>query len=192
MKRCDFIRKIEENPIIPAIKDDGWLRASLKADADVVFVLYGDIGSVVKIVQTLKDSGKIAIVHIDLISGLQPKEVALDYIRNYTLADGIITTKYNLIPHARELGLNSILRVFLLDSTALSTLERNCRSDSQQPDIMEILPGALLPQVIRRIHDFCRVPVMFSGMITQKSEVLNALDNGAISTSTTNRQLWDA
>ena len=157
-----------------------------------MFVLYGDIGSIVKIVQTLKEAGKIAIVHIDLISGLQPKEVALDYIRNYTLADGIITTKYNLIPHAREIGLNSILRVFLLDSTALATLERNCRSDSQQPDIMEILPGALLPQVIRRIHDFCRVPVMFSGMVTQKSEVLNALDNGAISTSTTNRQLWDA
>ena len=45
MRRCDFIRKIEENPIIPAIKDDEGLRESLKADADVVFVLYGDIGS---------------------------------------------------------------------------------------------------------------------------------------------------
>jgi len=191
MRRYDFIHKIEENPVIAAIKDEEGLEACLKTDIGVIFILYGDIGSIVGIVNRLKEGGKTAIVHIDLISGLQPKEVALDYIRNYTKADGIITTKYNLIPHAREIGLNTILRMFLLDSTAISNFERNCASNALQPDIMEVLPGALLPEVIRKIHDFCRVPVMFSGMITTKAQVLNALDNGAIATSTTNQKLWN-
>ncbi len=190
MKHYEFIQSVEANPVIAAIKDDEGLEECLRSDIGIVFILYGDIGSIVDIVRRLKDAGKIAMVHMDLISGMQPKEVSVDYIRKYTGADGIITTKYNLIAHARELGLNTILRIFVLDSTSMETLERSGRADSVQPDIIEVLPGTLLPDVIQRLNAICRVPVMVSGLITAKSEVYNALKNGAISISTTRRALW--
>ena len=130
------------------------------------------------------------MVHMDLISGLQAKDVSVDYIRNYTEADGIITTKFNLIQHARDIGLNTILRMFMLDSTSMDSFEKNGRSESVQPDIVEVLPGTLLPEVIQRLNRLCRVPVMVSGLITAKAEVYNALKNGAVSISTTNQALW--
>ncbi|MBR3007049.1 MAG: glycerol-3-phosphate responsive antiterminator [Stomatobaculum sp.] len=192
MRHSDFIRIVEDNPIIAAVKDDEGLEECLRSDIGVVFILYGSIGSIIDIVKKIKRSGKLALVHMDLVSGMQAKDVSVDYIRNYTEADGIITTKANLLPRAKELGLNTILRTFVLDSTAMETLDRNSRPEAVQPDIMEVLPGTLLPDVIRQIVSSCRVPVMVSGLITRKSEVMNALKSGAVSISTTNRKLWDA
>ena len=192
MRHSDFIRIVEDNPIIAAVKDDEGLEECLRSEIGVVFILYGNIGSIIDIVKKIKRAGKLALVHMDLVSGMQAKDVSVDYIRNYTEADGIITTKANLLPRAKELGLNTILRTFVLDSTAMETLDRNSRPEAVQPDIMEVLPGTLLPDVIRQIVSSCRVPVMVSGLITRKSEVMNALKSGAVSISTTNRKLWDA
>ncbi|MDQ0151615.1 glycerol uptake operon antiterminator [Moryella indoligenes] len=190
MRHYEFVQAVEANPVIAAIKDDEGLEQCLHSDIGIVFILYGDIGSIVGIVKRLKDAGKVAMVHMDLISGLQAKDVSVDYIRNYTEADGIITTKFNLIQHARDIGLNTILRMFMLDSTSMDSFEKNGRSESVQPDIVEVLPGTLLPEVIQRLNRLCRVPVMVSGLITAKSEVYNALKNGAVSISTTNQALW--
>ena len=33
------------------------------------------------------------MVHVDLISGLSPKEVSVEYLKEHTEADGIISTK---------------------------------------------------------------------------------------------------
>ena len=183
---------VEANPVIAAVKSDEGLRHCLETDIGIVFTLYGDLGSIEGIVQQIKDSGKIAMVLIDLVNGMQPKEVSLDFIRNRTEADGIITTKYSLVQHAKSLELNTVLRMFMLDSTSMETLDRYSRQDSVQPDIMELLPGTLLPDVIRRANKICRVPVMASGLITRKEEIMNALKNGAISISTTNEKLWNA
>ena len=192
MKHHEFIQAVEANPVIAAVKSDEGLRHCLDTDIGIVFTLYGDLGSIENIVKQIKDAGKIAMVHIDLVNGMQPKEVSLDFIRNRTGADGIITTKYSLVQHAKNLELNTILRMFMLDSTSMETLDRYSRQDSVQPDIMELLPGTLLPDVIRRANQICRVPVMASGLISRKEEVMNALKNGAISISTTNETLWNA
>ena len=192
MKHHDFIQAVEANPVIAAVKSDEGLRHCLDTDIGIVFTLYGDLGSIENIVKQIKDAGKIAMVHIDLVNGMQPKEVSLDFIRNRTGADGIITTKYSLVQHAKNLELNTILRMFMLDSTSMETLDRYSRQDSVQPDIMELLPGTLLPDVIRRANQICRVPVMASGLISRKEEIMNALKNGAISISTTNETLWNA
>ena len=40
-------------------------------DIRVVFILFGDVCSIREIVKTIKDAGKIAMVHVDLISGLK-------------------------------------------------------------------------------------------------------------------------
>ena len=192
MKHHEFIQAVEANPVIAAVKSDEGLRHCLDTDIGIVFTLYGDLGSIENIGKQIKDAGKIAMVHIDLVNGMQPKEVSLDFIRNRTGADGIITTKYSLVQHAKNLELNTILRMFMLDSTSMETLDRYSRQDSVQPDIMELLPGTLLPDVIRRANQICRVPVMASGLISRKEEIMNALKNGAISISTTNETLWNA
>ncbi len=185
-----FIEKIEDNPIIAAVKDDEGLQTSLTTETGVIFILYGDICTIPDIVKKIKDAGKTAMVHVDLINGLSSRDIALDFIRRSTEADGIITTKSNLISHAKELGLNTILRYFVLDSMALVNIEKGARNGVVQPDFIEFLPGIILPEMIRKINSISRVPVIAGGLISDKSGVMNALSNGAVAISTTNQQVW--
>ncbi len=186
----EFVQKIENTPIIAAIKDDKGLEVCLKTDIEVIFVLYGDVCTIPSIIKKLKDANKVAMVHIDLIGGLSAKDVAVDYIKNNTMADGIITTKTNLIAHAKEIGLNTILRYFVLDSMALVSIENHAKPGVTQPDVIEIIPGVVVPKIIKRIDKISKVPVMAGGLITDKEDVMNALSSGAIAISTTNQDVW--
>ena len=112
----EFKDALEDSPVIAAIKDDNGLKECLKSDIQVVFILYGDICNIADIVDTVKQAGKMALVHLDLINGLSAKDVAVDFIKKYTKADGIISTKPALIKHAGEIGLTSVLRLFVIDS----------------------------------------------------------------------------
>lgn len=118
----EFKEAIEDSPIIAAIKDDEGLKKCLTSESRVIFILYGDICNIPDIVETVKSSGKIAMVHIDLIAGLSSKEIAVDFIQKYTRADGIITTKPALIKRAKELGLYTILRLLSLIPWLIRTL----------------------------------------------------------------------
>ena len=88
-----LMEQFEDCPVIAAVKDEEGLRACLDSEIRIVFVLYGDICSISGIVGRLKDAGKTVIVHLDLISGLSGKEIAVSFIHSTTAADGIISTK---------------------------------------------------------------------------------------------------
>ncbi len=187
----EFVEKIEAAPVVAAVKDDEGLARCLKSDVDAVFILYGDVCSISGIVDRIKDAGKIAMVHIDLITGLSSKDASADFIKMYTRADGIITTKPNLIPHAKEIGLATVLRYFVLDSMSLDSIEKQSRQRwSSQPDMIEILPGIMVPKMIRKICGKSRIPVICGGLIQEKEDVMNALTSGAAAISTTSSDVW--
>lgn len=184
----EFMQLFEDCPVIAAIKDESGLEACLSSDIQIVFVLFGDICSISGIVNRLKQAGKTVIVHLDLISGLSAKEIAVQFIREQTAADGVISTKPALIRQAKEQGLLTVMRFFAIDSMAYDNIRR--QSESVHPDIIEVLPG-LMPKVIRRICGEIRTPLIAGGMITDKEDIVAALDAGAISISTTNRKVWN-
>lgn len=187
----EFIQKLEANPVIAAIKDDLGLREALETECEIIFILYGDVCTIPQIVNSVKSAGKIAMVHLDLITGLNnTKEISVDFIKNNTQADGIITTKGNLIGRAKELGLYTVLRYFVIDSMALVNIEKQDRHGISQPDVIEILPGIVLPKIIKRVKDVSRVPVLAGGLISNRDDVMNALNNGVLAVSSTNQEVW--
>ena len=65
-----FIQVLEDNPIVAAIKDEAGLEAALRTEVGIIFILHGNICSLPKLVERIKLSGRMAIVHVDLIDGL--------------------------------------------------------------------------------------------------------------------------
>ena len=118
---------------------------------------------------------------------MSPKEVAVEYIKKSTKADGIISTKINLINKAKELGLFTVYRVFILDSRAIDGLIR--QENALQADFVEILPG-VMPKVTKHICEMIHIPVIAGGLIRDKEDVMQALEAGAMSISTTNQFVW--
>ncbi|MCI8296366.1 MAG: glycerol-3-phosphate responsive antiterminator [Lachnospiraceae bacterium] len=184
-----FFDLMETTPVIAAVKDDQGLKACCACeDIRIVFILYGDVCSIGRIVEQVKAADKTAIVHVDLIGGLSAKEVVVDFIRQATAADGIISTKPALIKRGKELGLFTTLRVFVLDSMAFENIQK--QMSVARPDTIEILPG-LMPKIIHRICRLVKVPVIAGGLISEKEDVVAALAAGAISVSSTNPRVWE-
>lgn len=182
-----MLELFEESPIIAAVKGREGLEHCLKSECKIVFVLFGTICDIAEIVGTLKNAGKIAIVHVDMIQGLSSKEVAVDYIHNNTHADGIISTKSTLVKHAKELGMYAIQRTFVVDSIALDTLKKQLMSF--RPDAVEIMPG-VMPKILKIMRDFTDIPLIAGGLLSDKKDVMAAFEAGVDAISATNEAVW--
>ena len=177
----------EISPIITAVKDEQGLEKALKTESPVVFLLFGNICNITGLVDQVKNSGKIAIVHVDLIQGLSSKEVAVDFIHQNTRADGIISTKAPLVRHAMDLGMIGGQRTFLIDSMALETTKKQLLTF--QPDFMELMPG-VMPKILKTVRGYTEIPLVAGGLISDKKDILAAFDAGVDAVSTTREESW--
>jgi glycerol uptake operon antiterminator len=182
-----LIEAVEESPIIAAVKDMDGLHKCFESDSRIIFILFGDICNIAEIINTIKEHDRLAIVHMDLVNGLSQKEISVDYLKNNTKADGIISTKVALIKRAKELKLYTIFRFFVIDSMAFENIKK--QTEAVGPDFVEILPG-VMPKVIKRICSLIPVPIIAGGLIADKEDVMSALSAGAMSISSTNPSVW--
>lgn len=179
-----------ENPMIMAIKDNKDLRECLKKDYDsnkIVFVLFGNIETIPLVVEKLKDKDKIVLVHEDLIEGLSSSYLSSSFIKKYTNADGIITTRSQNASYARRIGLLSVLRFFVLDSLSYENVKENIKKANC--DLIEILPG-VMPKILDDIEKRTSIPIVAGGLIRDKADVIDVLNVGAVAVSSSNYNVW--
>lgn len=187
MDKTELLELLADGPVIASVKDDAGLAAAVASDVSVVFLLYGDVLNISELVRRAHDAGKVVFVHLDLIEGLASREISADFVAKYTKADGVLSTKVTMTRRAKELGLVAIQRFFLLDSMAISNIEKHLSPECS--DMIEVLPG-LMPKAIRRVCGVTTKPVITGGLITDKEDVTNALSAGAVAVSTTNPGVW--
>ena len=184
----EFLDAIEANPIIAAVKDEQGLANCLRREElTVIFILYGDIRSIGNIVERIHQAGKIAMVHIDLVTGLSSKEVSVDYICEDVHADGIISTKKALLQRAHERGLLTVFQFFAIDTQAVISALDN--ANAIEPNFIEMMPGLLFRQ-IGQISSITHIPVIAAGLIKKEQEIHEVLAAGAIALSSSTRALW--
>ena len=75
---CDIL---EDCPVIAAVRDEESLERSFQSECSIIFVLYGDVCSIPDITERIKARGKTAMIHLDMIGGLDSREIAVDYSR---------------------------------------------------------------------------------------------------------------
>lgn len=185
--RHRFIDLLEQSPVIPAVKAEAALPCALACESRVLFLLGGDLLTIRRWISMVHEAGKLAVVHIDLVGGLAPKEVAVDWLQQQG-ADGIISTRPHLIRRGRELGMLTVLRVFAIDSKAVSNLGKE--TGMGMPDLIEVLPGTIY-KVIARLSRELPVPLIAGGLLADKADVTAALSAGALCVSASDPQLWD-
>ena len=178
---------LERTPVIPAVKEPETLDRALCHDGAAVFLLCGDILNIAGLVDRVHRAGKQAVVHGDLVAGLAPREIAVDYLRSCG-ADGIISTRPHIIRRGRELGMLTVLRVFAIDSMAVGNLQKE--TEMVTPDVIEILPGTL-PKIIEKLSGKLPVPLIAGGLMTDKCDIVSALQAGALCASTSEEALWE-
>ncbi|MCK5128869.1 MAG: glycerol-3-phosphate responsive antiterminator [Clostridiales bacterium] len=183
----NIISQLDSFPIIAALKDIESVKIAMNTTPRVCFILGGDIISAPKMVKALKIAGKKVFVHIDMIAGMGTDKAAVKYVARAWKPDGIITTRKNLIKCAKDEGLMTVQRIFLLDSTSIKS--GITMINNSKPDIVEVVPG-VISKAITEIKSSIHQQVIAGGMITDIQEVKSALKAGAKGISTSSKEIW--
>lgn len=176
---------LEASPVIAAVRDEGFA-AALASPVDMIFLFHSHILTVKDRVESAHKAGKSLFVHIDLSEGIARDRAGVAFLSKIGV-DGVISTKPSLLRFAKEMGLVTVQRFFVYDSQGVAGIEEVL--DSSDPDIIEILPG-VIGKIISRFSHEVSVPLIAGGLIETKSEVMEALQSGALAVSTGKEELW--
>lgn len=185
----DFVELLADSPVVAAVKETDDLQAAIDSDCRIMILMCGDLCSVSDMVERCKACGKIVILHVDLITGLEARTIYVDYVRRFTKADGVTSTRPAVVKYAKEQGLIAGLRTFVVDSRALAGLISGINNLSA--DYVEILPG-VSTSVIRKVRAATDLPLIAGGLIEEKTDIYAALSAGADAISTTRTALWQS
>ena len=180
----NIIDALERTPIIAATDSAGWQKAVM-SDVEVIFHLSANIMTIGNDIKKAKEHNKYIFVHIDLAEGIGKDRTGIKWLAELG-ADGIISTRAQLIRNAKDCGLTAIQRFFVLDSKGMGSISEMI--DTTRPDLIEIMPG-VIPKALS-IFSEKGIPVIAGGLIETKAEITAALSSGAIAVSTGKSNLW--
>ena len=175
------------HPVIAAARTEDAVARAAESPVAAVFLLGGSIANLKSMVKRVHDGGKYAFLHIDLAEGLGRDDAAVDWCVRELNVDGLISTRPQLIRKASEMGIITIQRLFLMDSSSFAHGQRLLKNTP--PDMAEVLPG-IAPKAVRQLCAALNKPVIAGGMITERCEILEALDAGALAVSVSDERLW--
>lgn len=182
--KVDFIKA----PIAAAIRTDRDFSAALRSQVDMVFMLHASIMTVRPCVKEIHSAGKKAFIHVDFAEGIGKDRAGLEFLAKQGV-DGILTTRTGIIKMAKDLGLITVQRFFVVDSHSVGTSLDSIRI--AKPDIIEIMPGVVTKK-IKTFSEVVDMPIIAGGIVETVEEVKAALDAGATVVSTGEVTLWDA
>lgn len=178
-KECDNLT------VIAAVTSEDALMKACKSGVEIIFDIAPNIEKIETYVSACQRYGKTLFVHIDLAEGVGKDKYGLKFLQKLGV-EGIISTRAGLIKAAKELGLKTVQRLFILDSHSIRTAESIVKT---APDMIEVMPG-VIPVAIKEIHEMIDIPIIAGGLVRTAQDVEIILDAGAVAASTSEEELW--
>ncbi len=177
----------EKRKVAAAIRTEEDFEAALNSDVNVLFLQNSTVLNIGEMIKRAHEKEKAVFIHMDFAEGIGKDRAGLKYVKMMG-ADGILTTKTALIRNAKDIGLTTVQRFFIVDSHSVDTAVESIKIAA--PDVVEIMPGV----VDKKIAEFAEkvdTPILAGGLIEFEYEVDKALMAGAKAVSTACRKLWN-
>ncbi len=187
MIKQEFLRLASQFPVAAAMKSNDDMQVALESDAVLLFLLKGDAFQLAPFVAQAHQRRKGVVVHVDLVSGIGKDRAGIQYLRQMGV-DAIITSRSQLVSAGRAEGLTTIQRLLLLDDSALDTGVRTIARAA--PDVVEILPGIIFPDVAQTLQRLLPGPFIAGGFIRTAADVARVQAAGGILSSSSTYELW--
>ncbi|MBE6872047.1 MAG: glycerol-3-phosphate responsive antiterminator [Ruminococcaceae bacterium] len=174
-------------PVIAAVRADEELENALNSKVKIIFDLNPDLMTVEEKVKKAHGARKRFFIHIDLANGIGKDKSGILFAKKAGV-DGIISTRVNIVKLAKEAGMFTVQRFFIVDSHSITTTAEAVKA--AKPDMIEIMPG-IVTKVVRALKDQMDVPIISGGLIETEQELEQMLESGAAAVSTGKKELWD-
>jgi glycerol uptake operon antiterminator len=183
----NLAKKLSEKPVIAALCKESDLDDLCLSNVKVAFILCGSMATLPEIVRRIRQARILPFVYIDFIGGLSTKDGAVDFVKYYTEAAGIVTTKSNQIKRAHALELLAVQRFFVFDAISLNNIKNQV--SVSVADACEVLPG-VIPTVISTISAASKMPLIVGGFVNTQQDLDNAREHGACAITTSVPDMW--
>ncbi len=175
-----------KSKVIAAVRTEQEVLSALETAVETVFYLAPSVFSLGPAVEKAHQRGKQIFIHMDLAEGIGKDKAGLQLVKNMHV-DGIISTRSGMIKMAKEIGLFTVQRFFIVDSHSVDTTLETIKAS--RPDMAEIMPG-VVPKVIASLKEKTPVPIIAGGLIDSSEEVEKALCSGAAAVSIGKAEFW--
>lgn len=177
---------ISTDRIIAAVRSDRDFETAINSEVSTVFLLSADIMSIKEKAEKAREKSILLYVHIDLADGIGKDKSGIQYLANVGV-DGIISTRSGLIKTARELGMYTVQRFFIVDSQSINTVIETVKTS--KADMIEVMPG-IVSKEISKLKEYIKIPVIAGGLLESKQEIKEALEHGAMAVSVGKPEFW--
>jgi glycerol uptake operon antiterminator len=132
---------------------------------------------------------KLAVyVNADHIHGIHADAAGLRYLADHLHIAGVVSNHPKILALARTFGLETIQRIFVVDSTGLEMALESV--DSANTDVLEISPALVIPYVIPWLSSPLPLPYIGSGLIQTPQQMQAVLRAGAAGVVVARSALW--
>lgn len=174
--------------IIAAVNSIDTFEAALLAPTRAIYLLTGNPLNLPQMLERARDYGKICLVNIDFLDGLNRDRHAVEFLAAHK-AEGIVSTRFEALKVAHGFGLVTVQRTFAIDSAAVTAAVKSM--GQFLPDAMEVLPAMAAPRVAKRLHiGNPDLTVIGGGLIESVREIEDLLATGIHSVSVSDSRLW--
>ena len=177
---------MEKVKVIAAVRNSEQLLLATKSKVDIIFMLTPNITKLKKHIEIVHNAGKKLFVHLDLAEGIGKDEYGIRYVKEQG-ADGIISTRTNIIKLAKKVGIYTVQRFFIVDSHSVETTVEAAKTS--KADMIEIMPGTV-SKVIKNLKKELDMPIVAGGLIETLKEIEEAVICGAAAISTGKKEFW--
>ncbi len=176
--------------ILPTISSEKQLELFLETKHEICAFADINLMELFNLVPIVKKHEIRVFVHVDMIYGLGRHVEAIDFLTSQCNIDGIVSTVNNIIARAKQLGLISVRRIFLIDTLSL---ERNIQAmNKQKPTCVEVLPAiapGIGPYIRERLDP--NIKMMSGGLIKTKEDIEKCKEAGFTLVSVGSENLWE-
>ncbi len=178
--------KSHKSAVIAAVRNEAEFALAINSQTEIIFDLNPDLLTLESTVLRAHEKGKKLFIHLDLANGIGKDKSGITFVAR-TGVDGIISTRVNIIKLAREAGLFTVQRFFIVDSHSADTTIESLKSS--KADMIEIMPG--VGKAVSILKNRVDVPIIAGGLISTPEDVNDAISAGAMAISTGNTDLWN-
>ena len=125
-------------------------------------------------------------VNVDHIDGIHPDSAGLRFLAHQLHIAGIVSSNPRILALAKGFELETIQRLFAVDSTGLETALESV--DSHHVNLLDISPALVIPYVVS--HTVLPLPFIGSGLISTLQQVQSVLRAGALRVTTARSELY--
>ncbi len=172
--------------IIAAVNTGEKLNEALKTSVPWIVHMTPNINTLEEEIKLVHQKGKKLFLHFDLSEGIGKDKYGIQFVKRMGI-DGIVSTRTGLIKAAKEEGMATIQRFFIVDSHSVDTTVESLKIS--KADMIEVMPG-VAPKIIQLLKKRVAVPIIAGGLIDTEEEISRAIESGATAISTGKQSLW--